>query len=147
MHSDFPHYLIPIHSPSPHTPCPPPRTLDVTLPLTTNRNPRKKEKKSHLRALLNICKQPAQESQPISATGSLDSGSSPAQHLQPRENPHLFLSCLVRVQSCTLPGGGRKIHGCSEQVVDVGEVLVEGKLGSCGLQARGKHLTSSFPAF
>lgn len=47
MHSDFPHYLIPIHSPSPHMPCPPLQTLAVTLTLTTNITLGKKENKNH----------------------------------------------------------------------------------------------------
>lgn len=74
----------------------------------------KQKPQRHHRALLNICKQPVQESQPIPAP-SIKAAAAPLSIFSHGSFP------VVPAPSRTLPGGGRKMRGWSRQVVDVGE--------------------------
>lgn len=151
MHSDFPHYLIHIHSPSPRTPCPPLQTLAVTLTLTTNITPGEKENKNHrdtTGALWNICKQPAQESQPIPAASIRTAGAAaPLSIPDHGKTPVPCPSGRPSPEPAQFPGW-QEMRGCSGQGgLEEGEAPGEAKLGSCGMYARDKRIPSSFPAF
>lgn len=101
MHSDFPHYLTHIHSPSPHTAMPSSPNAGCHLNSDHKHNSWGKGKQKpqrHHRELLNICKQPAQESQPTPAPSVKDSGQRQPRSASLTTGKHRFLPRRARSQ-------------------------------------------------
>lgn len=101
----------------------------------------KQKPQRHHRALLNICKQLVQESQPIPAPSIKTAGQRQPRSASLTTEKHRFLPRCARSElgATHFPEvEGRCAAEAGREGVGVGEAPGEGKLGSCGMYAWDK---------